>query len=363
MTTACQYIIRPVSVGDLKDLLALSKLAGPGFTSLQPDADFLRALITKSEISFERPNPEKGQTFLLVMQDITNGKVVGCASVKTRVGTDDFMCADFEVEEGECEATRYSEADCCLILRRTLQEYTEVGSLFLHPDHRKHGAGRYLARARYMLMGTSDTLFNRPIVAQLRGCCDTDGVSPFYEEVWSKRLGASYTENDARLAREGAKFILDAFNGLKVNLAQLSAKTRKAIGRPHDTAEGALKLLEREGFRQSAFVDLSDGGPIVLAQRDTLSSLTSAHPVQLAPPPTAIPGQISMVSTTSLKDFRACIGHFHVTPGEVSAPPWLRDALAGSDTSHLLANSPEITHLYHTAQRQRAIFQQESKNV
>jgi arginine N-succinyltransferase len=316
--------------------------------------DFLSALISKSETSFERHAPEKSLTFLLVMQTVADGSVVGCASVKTNVGTDDFMCADFEVEARNEPGDSQRRPRRRLVLKRTLTGYTEVGSLFLHPQHRAHGAGRFLARARYMLMGTCHSLFDRPIVAQLRGCCDPNGMSPFYEEIWRLRLGATYTENDARLAREGAKFLLDRYGGLEIDLAQLSTAARDVVGRPHDTARGALKLLEQEGFRQSNLVDLADGGPIALAERDGLNSLASASPVELCTSAPSQCGPVSMVSNTSLRHFRACIGPFNLTAGQVAGPAWLREVFEATDNRRVLATGANLETLSRAAPGLRA---------
>src|SRR5690606_24937768 len=147
-------------------------------------------------------------------------------SIKTCVGTDDFMCADF--------ATRGSPSALSgdLVLERTLEGFTEVGSLYLRADHRVSGAGRFLARARYILMSNQEQLLRRPIVDQLRGHSDEAGYSAYYDKIWSKRLRLTYQQSDARLAREGAAFIHEAFEGLKMKRRSLSLAAADAIGRP-----------------------------------------------------------------------------------------------------------------------------------
>lgn len=295
------YIIRPVNAGDLEGLFTLCLQAGPGFTSLQADETYLRALIACSETSFSAKDGAARGTYFLVMEHCLTGDVVGCAGVKTGVGSDAFMCADFELN-GPLQ-----QPDV-LTLRRTLQGFTEVGSLFLHPAHRASGAGRYLAKARYMLMAARPDIFNQPIVSQLRGWCDETGRSPFYDAVWSERLGLTYEETDARLARDGAGFILPEFEGLNVPLETLGEKAQHAIGRPHDTAAGALRLLVQEGFRPSSLVDMSDGGPIVVSTLTELHSARTARPVTLADGAPALSGQTALIASSSFQEFRAYVG-------------------------------------------------------
>lgn len=328
------YIIRPVNAGDLKGLFALCLQAGPGFTSLQAEKTYLRALIACSEASFgARDGGAKG-TYFLVMEHCQTGDVVGCASVKTGVGSDTFMCADFEMNGP-------SQRPDALTLRRTLQGFTEVGSLFLHPAHRASGAGRYLARARYMLMATRPDLFDKPIVSQLRGWCDEAECSPFYDAIWSPRLGQTYEESDARLARDGAGFILAEFDGLNVPLAALDKKALHAIGRPHDTAAGALRLLAQEGFHPSPLIDMSDGGPIVVSTLAQLHSARTARPVFLmdgAPEPSP---HMTLIASSSLQDFRAYVGCVSIDAQDrVICPGSALSQLRASEETRFLISTP-----------------------
>ncbi|KDA01420.1 arginine N-succinyltransferase [Hyphomonas oceanitis] len=328
------YIIRPVNAGDLAGLFALCLQAGPGFTSLQADETYLRALITCSEASFGAPDSGAKGTHFLVMEYCQTGDVVGCASVKTGVGSDAFMCADFEMSGP-------SHRPNALTLRRTLQGFTEVGSLFLHPAHRASGAGRYLARARYMLMATRPDLFDQPIVSQLRGWCDEAECSPFYDAIWSPRLGQTYAQTDARLARDGAGFVLSEFEGLNVPLDTLEEAARHAIGRPHDTAAGALCLLAQEGFRASSLIDMSDGGPIVLSTLGELNSAHTARQVVLMdgrPEPSA---QMMLLASSSLQDFRAYVGCVSIDAQDlVICHASALNQLRASEETHFLISAP-----------------------
>ena len=221
-----------------------------------------------------------------------------------------------------------------LRVARTLTGLTEVGSLFLHPGHRASGAGRFLARARYLLMSTRPDVFYKPVVAQLRGVCDQAGNSPFYDAIWSERLGASYGRTDILLARYGAGYLLDGYEGLDVSVNALSEAARQTIGQPHETAAGALRLLYQEGFRSSRMVDLSDGGPIVLADPDQLTSAKSAMPVELLPTEKPLTVHNGMLVSPVFSDFRAAIAPMiPLGEDEVGCPDDCADFVSAGTTS------------------------------
>lgn len=336
------YAIRPVRAADLEGVFDLSLLAGTGLTSLQPDVIFLEELIAKSEASFRRPEQAKSQCFMMVMETFDTGEIVGCASVKTCVGRDDFMCADFAITGSSSVQTEN------LVLERTLEGFTEVGSLYLRADHRASGAGRFLARARYILMSNQKQLFRKPIVAQMRGKSNTAGDSAFYDEIWSNRLRMTYQQSDARLARDGAEFILDAYEGIEIDLRLLSITAAEAIGRPHPTAAGALKLLEEEGFQRAKLVDLADGGPIMIGQLDTLFCLQAARPVSLARRNFAPSGGTGMLSNCAFSGFRAYVGAFQEAEASIACPAFVEDFLE-SPGQHILFSQerlPQVCSLH-----------------
>lgn len=330
------YLIRPARPDDLEGMFALSSLAGTGFTSLQPDYEFLAAMIEKSVRSFQGTrSPNDNGLLLLVMQEAATGELAGCCSIKLNVGGDEFKCADFQALSSTDRPTSYDANVKSLRLLRTIEGYTEVGSLFLHPDHRSTGAGRFLAQARYMLMATDMRMRGRPIVAQLRGVCDATGASPFYSAVWEERLGMSYGASDVRLAEEGAGFLLDRFAGLEVDVSRLPRAAAATIGQPHQSAAGALRLLLQEGFEPSNLVDLADGGPIVLGRLSSLRSVKSAPTVRPISSQMSGDNAIGMIARHAFESFLAYVGPVRVRPGavgEVECPGAAAGALAGNGT-------------------------------
>ena len=80
-------IVRPAAESDHAAILALAKEAGIGMTSLPPDENVLRQKIERSVKSFARkPDAEKGERFLFVLEDTATGKLGGTAGIVAHVG-------------------------------------------------------------------------------------------------------------------------------------------------------------------------------------------------------------------------------------------------------------------------------------
>lgn len=330
------YLIRPISMSDLDNFYALSELTGVGFTSLQADKEFLEKLITKSLKSFAAPKANATQTFVLVMEAIESGDIIGCTSIKTSIGSEGFKCADFEMLNADRVPVLDPQFAKTLVLKRTFTGYAEVGSLFLDPAYRAFGLGRFLARSRYMFMGTRPDIFSQPVVAQLRGCCDETNASPFYSSVWKDRLGKDYEETDLELANAGAGFCLDQFFNLELTISSLGDAAVSAIGTPHKTASGALRLLLQEGFSLSSYVDLSDGGPITLAYLSDLVCTHASPAITRNSEFNAYSDETVLITTQHLESFRGYVGKLEgtQTPNNMKVPS---DAVAslncGSDAA------------------------------
>ena len=73
---------------------------------------------------------------------------------------------------------------------------SEVGSLFVRPEHRVGGIGRALAQCRYMLMAVAPQRFRDQVVSELRGVVSPEGVSPFWEAVGRHFFRMDFAEAD-----------------------------------------------------------------------------------------------------------------------------------------------------------------------
>ena len=80
-------IVRASRTRDLEALYEMAKLAGPGFTNLPADRTVLTAKLAASEAAFGKTADEPGDDrYLLIMEDLTRGKVIGTAQIFAKIG-------------------------------------------------------------------------------------------------------------------------------------------------------------------------------------------------------------------------------------------------------------------------------------
>src|SRR3546814_18928466 len=84
---------------------------------------------------------------------------------------------------------------------------TEVGGLFLHPEKRRDGVGRLLARSRYLFIAMHRRRFGEEMMADFRGRLDATGSSHFCEGVGEKFYGMSFQEGGSLHALQGNQYI------------------------------------------------------------------------------------------------------------------------------------------------------------
>ena len=80
---------------------------------------------------------------------------------------------------------------------------------------------------------------------------------------------------------------------------------REGIGKPHRDGEGALNLLEWEGFHYDRYVDIFDGGPLVSTWTENIRTLRESREVTVRAAVTH-GGAEGILSTDRFDDFRTC---------------------------------------------------------
>ncbi|MFN4024729.1 MAG: arginine N-succinyltransferase [Hyphomonas sp.] len=327
------YVMRPSRLDDLGALMELAELSGPGFTSLPVDEPILSERLDKSERAFHsrQKNLQYGK-YLMMMEHVPTGKVVGCSAVKAGTGIDQpfFNYRIITLAQASHAAGNLRFDMDALVLTNEYVGFTEVGTLFLKPDHRGGGAGRLAAQARYLLMAAAPDRFSDKVLAELRGVVDDEGVSPFWECLGRHFFRMDFAEADRLSATTDNQFIMDLMPRYPIYVDLLPPEAREVIGRCHSDGVGAYKLLQWEGFEFDRTVDIFDGGPLVAAQRRHIRTIQESRSVtveagDVEADPDARQG---LLSSNRLPDFRVTLGRF-VRRGETAlvAAPDVLEAL------------------------------------
>ena len=298
-------IVRPAKSDDLKDILRLAKLAGPGFTSLAVGEAVLTERLKKSVKSFNgKSEISPDHIYLLILEN--EGHVVGLSAVKAQVGMRDpfFNFRILNVAQKSKIADKRFDMDV-LVLVNDYTGATEVSSLFVMENQRGTGAGRLISQARYMLMAADPARFAPRVISELRGHVDDDGVSPFWDAIGRKFFDMDFGEADHISAEQDNQFILDLMPKYPIYADLLPDEAREVIGKTHPDGIGARRYLEGEGFRYDGMIDIFDGGPSVSAPLDDIRTIRHSRLVTLNG--IAVDGELdALVSRDDIKNF-ACI--------------------------------------------------------
>ncbi|MGB0906491.1 MAG: arginine N-succinyltransferase [Maricaulaceae bacterium] len=316
------YFIRPVCQADAQGLLELILRSSGGLSSLQPRLDFLKDYIASSEASFAGTKPvEAPHKYLLVMIDPSNDRLIGCTAVKTQIGKESpFINFDL-YGDGENQVLRASS--------RFLGA-TEVGSLFLHPDYRASGLGRYLAKVRYLLMASEPWRFGETVIAELRGICGEDG-SPLYDHLFEYKLDQTFLEADAEYFDRNPDALGDIVPLGDISVPDLPTDVVASLAQPHPSGEAARRLLQNEGFIFSGTIDLFDGGPIMAAHSRTIRTILNAKTGSALPDDSALEGHTTLMCQGDVAGFKAVVTCGRETAAGLSVPSLAAGFMAAGD--------------------------------
>jgi len=335
--------IRMVRPSDLEGLVELARHASTGLTTLIPDADSLRRRIAESQA---------GDAPLLVMVQPDDQTILGTAGLLTRVGdtrhAEPFYAYRIERSVHRCESLGVHHELDTLHLVKLFNGPTELGTLFLHPDHRGGGYGRVLSLSRFLLMCLHPRRFDRQVIAELRGVVDRDGSGPFWDALGRSFFQVEFAVADARSAQD-KRFIAELMPPHPIYVSLLPEAARAVIGEVHPATVPARRLLESEGFHFANMVDIFDAGPCLRCDTAAVRTIRQSVRGQLvkvgsdsdSPPEdaSAMDGATHLVARMQ-GSFRLVACRAVVSPaGEIELPSVAAETL-GVSTGDWLCVSP-----------------------
>ena len=276
-----KLIFRPVRETDHDSLQKLIGSISGGMTSLPDHSDYLEERISYSLRAFDhRVSKPGGETYLFVLEDLDRGELVGTSGLLSRVGGfDPFYTYKIQNNLQVYEPQNVRNNVQTLELVKNHKGPSEICSLFLHPDYRKHGVGKLLSKSRFCFMKAFPERFDSEIIAELRGFLDESGRSPFWEGVGKNFFWRDYYRADV-LSGIGEKDFIEALMPEHpIYIKLLPKETQEKIGAVHAQSEPARQILLKEGFQKTDEVDIFDAGPILKAQREQLLSWKNCQTV------------------------------------------------------------------------------------
>lgn len=297
--------MRPVRESDFPAVLALARQSGGGMTNLPMDETTLRAKIRNAVACFEKgATAPGGEFYMLVLDD--GGEAVGTAAVFASIGgATGFVNYKVNREFYFSVSLKKRFSRDVLVPTHDFTDCGEVGSLFLSPSVQGGGWGRLLARSRYLFIAQRPEIVADPVCAELRGWRAPDGAQPFWNAVGRRFFGMDFEEADAWNAAFGNQFIEDLMPRYPIYVDMLPEDARHCLGRPHDDARPALKMLFEEGFAFNNYIDVFDGGPLVDARQRDIRTIRDSRVLTVVVGD-ASRGEDALLASGAVETFRCC---------------------------------------------------------
>ncbi|QHE92736.1 arginine N-succinyltransferase [Pandoraea fibrosis] len=316
--TTSLRVVRLARPGDLPALLKLAALAGPGMTSFKPDQAALEARLARVAATVQGHAPTGEQGYLFVMEDVQTGEIAGVCGLEAAVGLEQpfYTYRKDTIVHASRELNVWSRM-LTLSLSNDLTGYSELCSLLLDPSWRGAGNGALLSKARFLFMAQFPERFGPHVCAELRGYFDDEGQSPFWQSLGQHFFKIDFDQADYLTSIGKKSFVAELMPKYPIYVDFLSPQAQAAIGVTHRDTLPARRLLEQEGMRSGAHVDIFDSGPVLEARvadlraaRDSryLSvNIASASGEDSSPAPAVQSAEPYLVACLALDGFRATL--------------------------------------------------------
>ncbi len=307
-------IIRPSTKRDIDQLLQMSVDVGVGMTTMPADRATWERRVANSCRSFALEKVEQGteETYFMVMEDTEKNQLVGTTAVYSGVGGEQPFYS-YKVSK----LIKFSEQLGINVQSEVLflvNDYTgavELGSLYLKPEMRCGGNGRFLSRCRYLLLADFPERFSDTVIAEMRGWLDENKNSPFWVHLGEKFFGLAFDNVDYHSAIKGSQIISDLMPKYPIYVDLLPREAREVIGKPHADSLPALKLLEKEGFKYRGYVDVFDGGPTVSCEPADIATVQASVQTVLTGESEIEGGDLFIISNGRLDNYRIIRSQMH----------------------------------------------------
>jgi len=303
---------------DLHNIHQLAEKSGVGMTTLSKNLSVLKKRLVLSTASFDKKvSAPKNEYYFFILEDTSSGQLVGTSAI-IAVNGHDAPIYSYKVTQhvNECPTLNKHITFETLSMAHDIQGFSEICTLFLDPSYRQGHNGMLLSRARFLFMAEHPNRFTKQIIAEMRGVADDAGNSPFWNAVGRPFFNMSFAEADHLSSLEDKQFIEQLMPKYPIYVPLLTPEAQAVIGRPHPLTVPAMRILSREGFHYNHYVDIFDAGPTVIASREGIRTITTSNRFVVQSITHEVENE-RWIMANPLQDFRATVGHAHITKQHV----------------------------------------------
>ena len=272
-------VIRPIEQRDFPSLKQFAIESGHGFTSLPVNDHLLQQKIDDSAAAFANLGTTKSENlYFFVAEDAETAEVVGTCAINAAVG----LSAPFynyllgKQVHSSPQLGIYNVVET-LTLTNDYTGVSELCTLFLRESARHGLNGRLLSKSRFLFLADFAALFDRRILAEMRGVSDEQGHSPFWGWLQEHFFSMDFPTVDYLTGIGQKGFIAELMPKFPIYVNLLSKEAKAVIGLTHTNTKPALRFLEEEGFTWRGYVDIFDAGPSVECELSQIRSVQNSR--------------------------------------------------------------------------------------
>ena len=315
------FIVRPVRADDLVALQRLVSQAGIGITSLAIDTQTLRNKVQVALESFETSVEEpRDQQYLFVLEELPSKSVIGMSAVRAAVGLrEPFYSYRIGTIVHASKALQVHSTFPALYLTNDYTGSTELTSLYLAPGKRGGRLGTLISKTRLLFIAEFPHRFAEKVIAEIRGVSTLDGQSPFWDGLGKHFFAMDFPTADYLVGTGNKSFIAELMPKHPIYTLFLPPDAQEAIGEAHGDSQGALRILEKEGFHYEGYVDIFDAGPTGECRRDEIRTVRESRRMRARVTTSRENMHMALIANTRVNDFRCCVAELAVEESDTVA--------------------------------------------
>ena len=246
------FVFLPAKINDLDDIYELILTSKSGLTSLPKNKKSIKQYIDDSIDSFCSVNHHLfSKRFLFVLKDKSTNKVIGISAVANSINKgNSFYSFKYNKVFKDNSLDLFSSN---IVLDQIPSKWSELCSLYLHPNYRYAGIGRFLSIARFLFIFQHRHLFRDVVMAELRGISDEANGSLFWNTLMKPSLKLSF-KKALKLISNNEKIDFSLVKKRKYFLNELTEELINQLGKCHHHTKGAYSILSSESFTESNYI-------------------------------------------------------------------------------------------------------------
>jgi len=273
------HLVRPCTLEDVSSIESLVRDSYARISSLPRKRARLTERIEQSIRSFQNDlSPSDGQFFLFVLEDTQTGELLGCSGIAMN---NEPKRPFYNYRLGELiHASEEFDTHTPVSVLHITHELTGSNvlcSFAMRSELVNTSAFQLISRARLLFMRQFDALFSDQLVVELQGVYGDEGESAFWDSLGRNFFDMDFASANYHVATKSRTFLAELMPPHPIYVTMLPNDAQAVIAKHGSNAKQGYDLLTNEGFEQSSYVDIFDGGPVLIAERMALRTYKQAH--------------------------------------------------------------------------------------